>query len=156
MIPLIKPYNRDDGHKIGVCGVIGKRTPSVVPGSSPGIRLKFKEETMDENKEKQVCIRCGKRQCREPEALCDACCDTDELLVERKKTHGDFMAWAITVNTMKDLFRGSAGYGRMSCMQKEAIDMICVKIGRILSGDPNHKDHWDDIAGYAKLGGRNY
>jgi hypothetical protein len=36
-------------------------------------------------------------------------------------------------------------------IQVEALEMIAHKIGRILSGDPNHQDHWDDIAGYAKL-----
>jgi hypothetical protein len=25
------------------------------------------------------------------------------------------------------------------------------KIGRILAGNPDHKDHWDDIAGYTTL-----
>ncbi len=29
--------------------------------------------------------------------------------------------------------------------------MIAHKIGRIVSGNPNVQDHWDDIAGYAKL-----
>jgi hypothetical protein len=29
--------------------------------------------------------------------------------------------------------------------------MICYKMGRILSGDSNNLDHWDDIAGYATL-----
>ena len=29
--------------------------------------------------------------------------------------------------------------------------MIQHKIARILNGDPNWKDTWDDIAGYAKL-----
>lgn len=29
--------------------------------------------------------------------------------------------------------------------------MIAHKIGRILNGDPNYRDSWDDIAGYAKL-----
>ena len=29
--------------------------------------------------------------------------------------------------------------------------MIACKIARILSGDPNWRDHWDDIAGYATL-----
>jgi len=36
--------------------------------------------------------------------------------------------------------------------QGEAIHMICVKLARIVCGDPNHADHWDDIAGYARLG----
>ena len=29
--------------------------------------------------------------------------------------------------------------------------MIVHKIGRILAGNPNHSDHWHDIAGYATL-----
>ena len=35
--------------------------------------------------------------------------------------------------------------------QMLALDMIAVKISRILSGNPSHKDSWVDIAGYAKL-----
>jgi hypothetical protein len=35
--------------------------------------------------------------------------------------------------------------------QREALDMIAHKIGRILNGDPNYADSWVDIAGYAKL-----
>lgn len=35
--------------------------------------------------------------------------------------------------------------------QREALDMICHKIARILNGDPNYADSWVDIAGYAKL-----
>jgi hypothetical protein len=31
------------------------------------------------------------------------------------------------------------------------LEMIAHKIGRVLAGDPNHADHWDDIAGYARL-----
>jgi hypothetical protein len=38
----------------------------------------------------------------------------------------------------------------MSYVQREAIDMICHKLGRILSGDPSHPDHWLDIQGYAR------
>jgi len=30
-----------------------------------------------------------------------------------------------------------------------------MKIARILSGDHNYRDHWDDIEGYAELGGDN-
>jgi hypothetical protein len=29
--------------------------------------------------------------------------------------------------------------------------MIAHKIGRIINGDPDYIDSWDDIAGYAKL-----
>lgn len=39
----------------------------------------------------------------------------------------------------------------LSDTQRETLDMVVHKIGRILAGDPDHIDHWDDIAGYAKL-----
>lgn len=34
---------------------------------------------------------------------------------------------------------------------KEALEMIQTKVGRILTGDPTHRDSWHDIAGYAVL-----
>lgn len=36
-------------------------------------------------------------------------------------------------------------------MHREALDMIAHKIGRILNGDHDYADSWDDIAGYARL-----
>jgi hypothetical protein len=35
--------------------------------------------------------------------------------------------------------------------QMYALDMILVKIGRIINGDPNYDDNWRDISGYATL-----
>jgi hypothetical protein len=35
--------------------------------------------------------------------------------------------------------------------QREALDMIAHKIGRILNGDPNYADSWHDLEGYARL-----
>lgn len=40
---------------------------------------------------------------------------------------------------------------KLDDVQRESLSMIFHKIGRILAGDPNFRDHWDDIAGYAKL-----
>lgn len=33
----------------------------------------------------------------------------------------------------------------------EALDIITQKIGRIINGDANYADSWQDIAGYAQL-----
>ena len=33
----------------------------------------------------------------------------------------------------------------------EALHMIFHKIGRLVNGNPNHRDSWVDIAGYAQL-----
>ena len=39
----------------------------------------------------------------------------------------------------------------MEADKKEAIHMILVKLSRIIYGNHDHADHWDDIAGYALL-----
>ena len=76
---------------------------------------------------------------------------TDELLNDRGKTHGDFSEHARITQELKEKVREEPGWIKLTDCQCEAIDMIFHKIGRILAGNPNHRDHWDDIAGYARL-----
>lgn len=77
---------------------------------------------------------------------------TVELTDERKSTHGDWKAQALLSNDLKAEMHRRPNWQGLSPGQREALDMIAVKISRILSGDPDHADHWDDIAGYAYLG----
>jgi hypothetical protein len=42
-------------------------------------------------------------------------------------------------------------YQALTPDKKQALDVIADKIARILSGDPEYKDNWHDIQGYAKL-----
>ena len=77
--------------------------------------------------------------------------DRDPLLVEREKIHGSFEVNATIAQRIKDTYT-IGKYRVLDSRQREALDLIATKIGRILSGDHNHKDHWDDIAGYAHLG----
>jgi hypothetical protein len=77
--------------------------------------------------------------------------DTEKLLEERAKTHGPYEVKAEIIQRMKGLMRYYEGWDRLSDEQRESLDMIVHKIGRILSGDPSHPDHWNDIAGYARL-----
>ncbi len=77
--------------------------------------------------------------------------ETRELLNERQKTHGDYSMHAEITQELKDKMFEMDGWGRLDYCQKEALHMIAHKIGRILAGNPFFKDHWDDIAGYAKL-----
>jgi putative component of membrane protein insertase Oxa1/YidC/SpoIIIJ protein YidD len=85
---------------------------------------------------------------------------TEKILAERGKTHGDFTINATIVQELKQTCRGRAScsdYARWAAMlpeHKEAIENICQKLGRILVGDPHHRDSWEDIAGYATLGAR--
>jgi hypothetical protein len=72
-------------------------------------------------------------------------------LADRGKTHGDFTENSIIMQTLKLEFREHVGWAKLSNAQREAIDMICHKLGRIMCGNPNVADHWHDIAGYATL-----
>jgi len=73
------------------------------------------------------------------------------ILKARETTHGSFrMKSAFIQNIMKNISELST-YKDMTPDQKESIHMILVKLSRIIYGNPNHKDHWDDIAGYAEL-----
>lgn len=76
---------------------------------------------------------------------------TQELLAERGKTHGDFGDHARVTQELKLVMFAERNYKNLSEVQKEALEMIQHKVGRILAGNPDHKDHWDDIAGYARL-----
>lgn len=71
------------------------------------------------------------------------------LLAERNETHGDWGEQALLAQSFKRFIRTAKV--PLSMNQAEGLEMIFVKISRILSGTPNHKDHWDDIAGYATL-----
>lgn len=76
--------------------------------------------------------------------------DRDQLLQEREKTHGSFVKNAQYYAELKGIFE-SAHYRNYLPIYVNALDMIALKLSRILSGQANFKDHWDDIAGYAKL-----
>jgi len=71
-------------------------------------------------------------------------------LKERSSTHGDFKLNSQVCQTLKGIVRHSVRT-EVSAMQREALENICQKIARILTGDPNHVDNWHDIAGYATL-----
>jgi len=74
-----------------------------------------------------------------------------ELIADREATHGDYFVNTTVMQRTKDLWRGAGGWDKLTPAQRESLEMIAHKVGRILGGDPNHKDHWLDVAGYAKL-----
>ena len=75
----------------------------------------------------------------------------DATLTERAKRYGDFKGHAAITQTLKRAMASHEGWGRLADDQKEALEMIAHKIGRILNGDANYRDSWHDIAGYATL-----
>lgn len=75
----------------------------------------------------------------------------NETLRARQQTHGSFELNAEISQRMKQYWKTCPGYGAMTAVQAEALDMIALKISRILSGQSHHDDHWRDISGYATL-----
>jgi len=74
------------------------------------------------------------------------------ILDEREKTHGDYTNNCVVSQKLKQAMADAVGYNKLSMVQKETLDRIATKIGRILC-NPNVKDHWTDVQGYAKLAG---
>lgn len=70
------------------------------------------------------------------------------VLSERKNTHGDFKKGAEIEQQLKDIFRKSTNWDKIEPYKKITLDLIALKISRILEGDSDFKDHWDDINGY--------
>jgi len=75
----------------------------------------------------------------------------EDTLAERGARYGDFTDHAIVAQRLQDAMRCSYGWDRLTSDKKQALTVIADKIARILSGDPDYKDNWHDIQGYAKL-----
>lgn len=71
-----------------------------------------------------------------------------DLLDEKGKTHGSFDLTAERAGNLQDMTRTRINEPPVV---RHAREMICVKLARIASGNPLATEHWDDIAGYAKL-----
>jgi hypothetical protein len=74
-----------------------------------------------------------------------------KILEERGSRYGDFADNAQTAQDLKMVLYRSAGFCQMSPVQQEALEVICQKISRIVTGNPNYDDNWVDIIGYTQL-----
>lgn len=74
-----------------------------------------------------------------------------ETLTERGSRYGKFESHALVTQELKCIMFETPKWRDLAYDQKEALEMIVHKIGRILNGDPDYDDSWVDIAGYAKL-----
>ena len=77
--------------------------------------------------------------------------DVDATLAQRGSRYGKFSTHAGITQQLKDVMKAHQGWHKLNSPQRESLEMIAHKIGRILNGDPNYSDSWIDIAGYAKL-----
>ena len=77
--------------------------------------------------------------------------DIDKTLAERGSRYGTFTNHSLITQNIKDAMRDSPNWSILEPDQKECLEMIAHKVGRILNGDPNYHDSWHDIVGYTKL-----
>lgn len=78
--------------------------------------------------------------------------DIDKVLEERGPTHGDYRLQSQLNQEIQDAMRSKANWKvKLRAEQRDALQMISVKMSRIVTGNPDEADHWDDIAGYATL-----
>jgi hypothetical protein len=77
----------------------------------------------------------------------------EETLRQRGERYGDFTNHARICQRLKRImmYELESGWDVLSDDKKQALEVIADKIARILSGDPEYKDNWHDIQGYAKL-----
>jgi len=75
----------------------------------------------------------------------------DETLAQRGKHYGDFVKTFDVIQQIKDALKDGVGWAAMPPERRETLEMIAVKLGRLVSGDSGHADSWHDIAGYARL-----
>ena len=76
--------------------------------------------------------------------------DINETLKERGSRYGEFKSHARITQNIK-FAMNDGNWHDLKSDKKEALEMIAHKIGRIINGDPEYKDSWVDIAGYAQL-----
>lgn len=77
----------------------------------------------------------------------------DETLDARHEKYGYFIDVCETTYAIRNVIEAELE-ARNKVLAPDmlyAIEMIAVKLGRIINGDPNYDDNWRDISGYATL-----
>ncbi|TWO22598.1 hypothetical protein YZ82_01400 [Campylobacter hyointestinalis] len=79
--------------------------------------------------------------------------EIQEVLAERRKTHGDYPRVALLHFLLQDTFDTASTNEKSTYYPYQiiAINMIFHKLARIGCGNSCEIDHWRDIAGYATL-----
>ena len=79
--------------------------------------------------------------------------EVDKVLDERESEYGSYMQSADTAIKIKGAMHNAIARNDLHMFPDQllSLDMIAVKLSRIVNGNPAHRDSWIDIAGYATL-----
>lgn len=72
-------------------------------------------------------------------------------LSERGSRYGDIETLMNLSQHIQIAMQTGKNWHHLRPAQREALQMIASKIARILNGDPDYRDNWHDIQGYARL-----
>jgi hypothetical protein len=75
----------------------------------------------------------------------------EATLEERGSRYGAFTEHARITQNIKRAMVDSPNWNTLKDDQKECLEMVAHKVGRILNGDPDYHDSWHDVNGYEKL-----
>jgi hypothetical protein len=77
--------------------------------------------------------------------------EINKVLAERGNRYGAFDRHAEITQDLKRVMHHSPKWRNLTPSQKEAMEMIAHKMGRMLNGDVTYADNVVDIIGYATL-----
>jgi hypothetical protein len=77
--------------------------------------------------------------------------DIDQTLTSKQRLYGDYVYAATISQEIKNVMHHGLRWKDLTSEQRESLDMIANRIGRILGGDPNHYESWHGISGFAEL-----
>lgn len=75
----------------------------------------------------------------------------EQTLSEPGSRYGEYAEHARITQAIKAAMADSPNWQSLAPDQRETLEMIAHKAGRILNGDPDYHDSWHDIVGYTKL-----
>lgn len=73
------------------------------------------------------------------------------LILTRARTHGDFTEGSKFAETFITIFEDHPTWALLPAFARQSIRMQASKYGRIMAGDWDFADHWNDVSGYSKL-----
>lgn len=76
---------------------------------------------------------------------------TEDLLAQRKTTHGEYSEHARCTQAIMVALQRERGWETLPDIVKESLHMFAHKMGRVVTGNWAVADHYADIAGYATL-----
>lgn len=77
--------------------------------------------------------------------------EIDQILEQRGKAYGDYRDLARTSQRLKNTLFHAPHWQSLPPVAREGLEMICLKMARIVHSGTIHEDSFKDLAGYVRL-----